>query len=329
MSYQAGGASSPVDLLAQFKLFLVAAGWTADQDFVQGNGRVVSVHKGAKFITMRSFINEGGTQLGQNGGVIGSGIAIIAHTGAWVDPGGAQWWSQAGAPALYNQSVFAAGLTCIMFTPAGLISNYWMFADAAGDNVVLVGFKSSGVYSYLYFGDILKVQAWVGSGVYFGASTHMVQGASALDGVTQMPPPPAAINSNAAVGLLKVDVDSWVGKWASLTRQTTGTITATGKAMQASAHRVGASDELSDNIGFWGLRTSAASARTGGLVMLPILWLVERDFGGALSGGGWSLVGTIPNIFQTKSDGFVPGATFNISTDPYVVFPGFAIRKYP
>jgi hypothetical protein len=25
----------------------------------------------------------------------------------------------------------------------------------------------------------------------------------------------------------------------------------------------------------------------------------------------------------------VPGAAFSISTDPYIVFPGFAIRKFP
>jgi hypothetical protein len=329
MSYQAGGATSPVDLLAQFKVFLSAAGWTVDQDFAQGNGRVVSVHKGVKFITLRSFINEGGTQLGQNGGVIGSGIAIIAHTGAYVVPGvPAQWYNQAGSPILYNQA--AVPLTCVMFTPPGIITNYWMFADAAGDNVVLVGFKASGVYTYLYFGDIIKVQAWTGSGVYFGASSPMVASVSDADGTTVMPPPPAAINSAKAVGLLKCTVDSFAGLWTSLTRSAApGTITASGKGMQSTSHRVGGSDEVFDNIGFWGLRTSAASSRTGGLIMLPTLWLVERDFGGALTGGGWSLVGTIPYIYQTKSDGFVPGASFNIGTDPYTVFPGFAIRKFP
>jgi hypothetical protein len=330
MSFQTGGATDPVNLLAQFKVFLVAAGWTADQDFAQGTGRVVSVHKGTKFITMRSFINEGGVQLGQSGATVGSGIAIIAHTAAWVDPTDTRWWNQGGAPTLANQTAFNGGLTCIMFTPAGVITNYWMFADAAGDNVVLVGFKTAGVYSHLYFGDIIKVQAWVGSGVYFGASSAMNGGVLDADGTSVMPAPPAAIASNKAIALLKCDVDSWVGKWVSLTHQSGLTSpSSSGKGMQATAHRVGASDEQFDNIGFWSLRTNAASSRTGALIMLPILWLVERDFGGALAGGGYSLVGTIPNIFQAQTAGFVPGAAFTISTDPYIVFPGYAIRKFP
>jgi hypothetical protein len=321
MSYQAGGASSPVDLLAQFKVFLAAAGWTVDQDLVNGTGRVVSVSKGTKHITLKSFIAETGNMHGQNGSNVGSGIAVLGHPNVWVNPGTGNWWMQAGAPIINGGSMLNDTLDAIMFTPAGLISNYWMFADAAGDNVVLVAFKSSGVYSYLYFGDIIKVQAWSGDGVYFGASTN--RNVLTAEGNTTMPPPPAAVPSNGVTtGFLHADIDSFVGKWAALPN-------GTGKAMQATAHRVGSSAEGGDNIGYFGLRTSAASARTGGLIMLPILWLVERDFGGALTGGGWSLVGTIPNIFQTKSDGFVPGAVYNISTDQYVVFPGFAIRKYP
>jgi hypothetical protein len=330
MSFQTGGATDPINLLAQFKVFLVAAGWTADQDFVQGTGRLNSLSKGNKHISLRSFINEAGAQYGQSGGSTASGIATIAHAAIWADPGDGRWWNQGGVPTLAGQTPFAGAMTAIMFTPSGVITNYWMFADATGDNVVLVAFKTAGVYTYLYFGDIIKVQAWNGNGVYFGASSPMPGSVLDADGTSVMPAPPAAIASNKAVGFLRCDVDSFAGKWTSLTHTSGATsILSTGKAMQATAHRVGASDQQFDNIGYWSLRTNAASSRTGALIMLPILWLVERDFGGALSGGGYSLVGTIPNIFQAQTAGFVPGAAFSISTDPYIVFPGFAIRKFP
>jgi hypothetical protein len=64
-------------------------------------------------------------------------------------------------------------------------------------------------------------------------------------------------------------------------------------------------------------------------MLLPVIWLVERDFGGNRYGGGWSAAGEVPWVYQSTTDGFVPGSTQTISTDEYVVFPGFAVRKFP
>jgi hypothetical protein len=324
MSYQAGGATSPHNLLDQFRDFLVAAGWTLDYHV----GSITSVHKGSKFITMNSFIGGTTTQFGSNGSVHGDGIAIIGHTAAYIDGGAGFWAFQTGVPTLYNQTI---PLDCIMFTPTGAIANYWMFADATGDNVVLVAFKAAGVYTYLFFGDVIKPQAWTGLGTFFGASSGMVSSVSDLPGTTQMPPPPGALgNVNKPTALLRADVDSWVNHWVSLTRSAApGTLSASGKAMVANAHAVGSSEQTQDHIAYNSLRTSAASSRTGGLYTLPIIWLVERDFAGALTGGGWSVAATIPWIFQSQTAGWVPGQQFNISTDPYVVFPGFVVRKFP
>ena len=77
------------------------------------------------------------------------------------------------------------------------------------------------------------------------------------------------------------------------------------------------------------LRKRARSTRTGGLVLLPTLYFVERDFGGQPYGGGWSYAGQVPDVFQTTLVGFVPGQQYMISTDAYIVFPEFAIRQYP
>lgn len=322
--YQAGGASSPHDLLSQFATFLAAAGWTVDYNA----SNVVSIHKGTKFFTLHSFINENTTQAGASGASFGTGIAIIGQTAVYVDTGPANWAFQTGRPNLFGGTV---PLDCIMFTPAGLISNYWMFADAAGDNVVLVAFKQSGVYTYLFFGTAVKPQAWVGGsspGLYFGASSGMVVAVTDTIGQTVMPPPPGALgNVVKPVALLRADVDSFVNKWVGLCTNISGTVSS-GKAMQSST--IGNPTQTTfDHIPYRSLKDNAASSRAGGLIMLPTHWLVERDFGGGVTGGGWSLAATIPWIFQCQTNGFVPGATFTISTDSYVVFPGFAIRKFP
>lgn len=330
MSFASGNTTDSVALIKLWRDFLITAGWTVDANAAQGTGWLVAVSKGTKHVAMRAFINEGGAQLG--GSATGSGIALTGYSGTYVVPGvPANWWNQAGAPYLYNQSPTVNVITTVMVLPAATIPNYWMFANAAGDNVILVAQRGTGIYNYLYFGDIVKAQAWNG-GFYFGASSPMYSPFdTTTTGNTIMGPPPGGMMAVYSPSFITADVDSWTGKWLSLTAdRAPTTIFATGKSMMSSTSLLGASDAVAGQyIHYGSLRQHAASARTGGLVMLPTHWLAERDFGGTLFGGGWSLMGTIPDIFQCTTDGFVPGATFTISTDSYLVFPTFAVRKYP
>jgi hypothetical protein len=232
------------------------------------------------------------------------------------------WWVQPGAPVQFGGVAGPDNWTGIMPLPAGAIQNYWMFADAAGDNVFLVALKQSGVYTYLGFGDILKPQAWTG-GYWFTSTRYNVNGGGTGGGpgVDAQSDPPAS-----TVGFLKADADSWVGKWNNITNGVSsfGSLTI-GKRVNTST----GTQVAGDHIGFGAFGARARSTRMEGLVLLPTLWLIERDFGGAINGGGWSMVGRIPDVYRVKTVGFVPGTQYNIGVDQYIVFPDFVIRKYP
>lgn len=322
MSYQTGPATSPVDLLSQFKMFLVAAGWTADDDVADGTGRQVHVHKGSKYIALRSFINENSLLLG--GSPTLSGIAITGATGY---ASAANWFNQAGAPYRDGMSPSVDVITCVMPLPAGAISNYWMFADTAGDNVVLVALKASGIYTHLFFGDLVKYGTWTG-GQYFGASRSYLM-FSLQDGLTMTSAPPGAAVYNQPSALLKADVDTQVGKWLSMTGETISPTVSTGKRMQSSTSALDTNVEIAgDHIHYGFLRTRAESSNTSGLILLPTIWLAERDFGGNRYGGGWAALGEVPWVYQSTTTDFAPGSTQTISTDSYLVFPQFAVRQF-
>lgn len=322
MSYQAGPSTSPVALLDTLVAFMIAAGWVQDAYTADGTGKRAHLHKGAAFISLRSFINEDQDQLGGQSGIGGSGIAVLGHT-AYAN--NANWYNQPGVPFMYLQNPNINVMDAVLPTPAGAIQNYWMFADAAGDSIILVALKQAGVYSYIFFGQIVKPQAYTG-GAYFGGVRHNFNAFGSGHGVDQQSGPPAG-----PVGYLRADIDSFVNNWAFITNQGAafGQFV-TGKRMISSTYPT--ADNIlfpGETIGYGEFRKRARSNTTQGLVLLPTHWLVERDFGGALTGGGWSYAGQIPDIFQCTSTGFVPGSQYTISTDQYIVFPEFAIRKYP
>lgn len=324
MSYQTGPATSPVTLLDAFNTFLQAAGWALDNYAADGTGKRLHLHKGGKYIHLRSFINEANQYLGTQT-TAASGIALTVGDGY---NGANPWYAQSNVPVQFGAAAPANNWTAVMPLPAGAIQKYWAFADVAGDNVWLVALKQSGVYTYLGVGEIIKPQAWTGGG-WFCGTRHSFNndGANGGQGVTSESHPPMSIR-----GFLKADVDSWVGKWNSLTNGVSSFGSATiGKRVQSTLWSVPGSNinVPGDHINYGSLALRARSVRTGGLILLPCQLLIERDFGGAINGGGWSLVGQVPDLFQTTITGFVPGTQYNISTDQYIVFPEFAIRKYP
>lgn len=324
MSYLAGPATSPVTLLDSLVTFLQAAGWTQDAYTAEGTGKRAHLHKGAKFVHFRSFINESSNYLG-TGGTAASGIAMTMSTAY---NGAGTWYDQPNAPVQFGAAAPANNWTAVMPLPAGAIQNFWMFANAAGDNVWLVALKQSGVYTYLGFGDLIKPQAWTGGFWFCGTrQSFNNDGAVAGAGVTTESHPPMSIR-----GFLKADVDSWTTKWNNLTNAISSFGSATiGKRVQSTMYSVPGSNinVPGDHINYGALAIRASNVRTGALVLLPALLLIERDFGGAISGGGWSIAGQVPDLFQTTITGFVPGAQYTIGTDQYIVFPEFAIRKYP
>lgn len=320
--YQTGPSASPVALLDTFMAFCVAAGWTQDAYSVDGTGKRGHLNKGTQFIHLRSFISEDVERLGSIAGVFGSGIAITA-SGAYAN--NANWWNQPGAPYFYNGNPNTQVVTAIMPLPAGAIQNYWMFADAAGDNVHLIALKSSGIYNHLGFGQIIKPQAYTGGNLF--TATRVYNGAFlAGSGITLPSGPPGSV-----AAFLRADVDSLADRWnqITVTAPVNGGLNP-GHRMQSSTAPVAGGPTLAAESIFYGfLRARARSLRTSSLLLLPTLWMMERDFGGAVAGGGWSYAGQVPDIFQTTSTGFAPGEQYDISTDEYIIFPEFAVRKYP
>lgn len=325
MPYQTGPAANPVDLLDAFMTFCVAAGWTQDaygiDPSVGSTGKAGHLHKGTKYIHLRSFINENSNFLGGNSSVFGSGIAIIPGGSYVADP---TWWKQANIPFNYLGNILTQPITMIMPLPAGAIQNYWMFADAAGDNVHLVALKQSGVYTHLGFGDMIKPDAYTG-GFYCLGTRHYAGAFLNGPGVTTQNGPPGS-----AWGLLRASVDSLPNYWHMINAN----VAAPGAALPgkrvnpSTAPTLGATWGASEHISYGAFRLRARSTRTQGLVLLPTHWMIERDFGGAISGGGWSFAGTVPDVFQCNSTGFAPGEQYDISTDEYIVFPEFAVRKH-
>lgn len=313
MSYASGPYASPVALLDAFVAMLTASGWVQDAYVAEATGKRYHGHKGAKYIHIRSFINEAGQpQLGTVS-FGGSGLACTGSTGYAGSTAGF-WYVQPGAPVQFGLGTNTTR-TCVMSTPSGAITNTWMFTDAAGDNAVIVALNGFGVYTYLFFGDIVKTQAWTG-GMYFGGSRPN-NGAFGFGIEAQESGPPG---ENL---YLRANVDSFINLWVS-------NLGDTGKALVTTVRSIArAQDFQNQGIGWGSLRLRARSSMTGGVLMLPALVMVERDFAGALTGGGLSLTGTLPDVFQTTITGIAPGSTFSIGPDDYLVFPEFAVRKHP
>lgn len=315
MSYANGASASPVALLDSFVALLNGSGWTQDAYVADGTGKRYHGHKGTKYIHLRSFINENGTQIGNatGGGFLGSGIACVGST-AYAGSTAGFWYDQPGVPVNPGSGTNTAR-TAVMSLPVGAISNSWMFTDATGDNAVLVALNSFGTYTYLYFGDVAKVQAWTG-GMYFGGSRPW-NGAFGSGIEAQESGPPGDYL------WVRANVDAYVGLWV-------GNNGDVGKVLTASTRHVTRGVDFGGQGISWGvLRVRSRSTFTGGVVMLPALVCVERDFGGSFAGGGLSLIGSLPEVFQTTITGIAPGATFSIGPDDYILFPQFAVRKHP
>ena len=315
MSYASGPYASPVALLDAFVAFLGTAGWVQDAYVADGTGKRYHGHKGTKFVHLRSFIVENGTQIGNptGGGFFGSGIAVTGST-SYAGSTAGFWYAQPGAPITFGGAPNSTK-TCVMSLPAGAITNSWMFADATGDNAVLIGLNAFGTYTYVFFGDVVKVQAWTG-GMYFGGSRPNNSAfGSGIEAVESGPPGDFAY--------VRADVDAFVNAWVSNNVDT-------GKLLVASVRGIARGQDFQgQGIGWGAFRLRARSVSTGGVLMLPALLCVERDFGGVFTGGGLSFIGHMPNVFQTTNTGIAPGSTVSIGPDDYIIFPQFAVRKVP
>lgn len=166
MAYETGSATTTLDLLEKFRLFLIANGWTVNRNVAAGTGREVCVSKGTSFFNMRAYANE-------NIVINGSGVAGkygIAINGSDGYAGGSTWDRQPGYPLRTSSSGGdQAHATMEVVANTANFPTYHFFADA---NCAYIELEvTSGQYQRLGFGKLELFAAVTGDGRFFYATS--------------------------------------------------------------------------------------------------------------------------------------------------------------
>src|SRR5579872_3937159 len=305
MPYQTGTASSPVDLLQKLVTWLAGLGWNTDLSAADGAGSVgwrahLDLH--GNFVHLRAFVNEGASvPFASNAGSSGSaGIALYLSTAFNTS---VAWNVQPGNPP-YQSGSSTLVVGCGMALPTGSIQNYFFFADATFDNIVVVVEKTPGVYVHIGWGlSIQKAGTFTGGPYFFGSQSCFY-----VSYITATNPSPGFLTTGYCPccfsdyfgvqnGFFRADVDSFTGKWIGLSIATTPSAGYTGK--NAASPVFGPSAPPAQIP--WYASASAAgqwqfnqtSQLDGRANLLPLLIWAARD----TTPGGYSPIGTVPNVF--------------------------------
>lgn len=333
MSYQTGSASSPVDLLQKLVTWLVSIGWTQDRSAIEGAGWTASLHKSGNYAHFRAAMNES-PWISSSGG---TGYALDFYLGTGFN-GANGWNSQAtGAPVGSTSNPVGVGMRLTV----GPFTNYYFFADAAGDNVVVVVEVTAGLYVHLGWGlSLTKAGSWTGGPYFFGSSSGywIATGSPAggVPGMTSSADCPFVTLSyyGGAFGFIRADVDSFTGKWlaVALPAMTNPDMGYQGKQADSSVRGVNATMRTNFPVYCYGgtgnateFQSEQVSALDGRANLLPILLWALRD----ATSTGYSLLGTVPNVFFAGAvgNGFSAGDEYVIGTTTYKIFPNFAVVK--
>jgi hypothetical protein len=240
------------------------------------------------------------------------------------------WNNQAGGP-IGNGQTYTLGVGFSL--PSGAIQNYYFFGDATGDNIVLVIEKTPSLYVHMGWGlSLVKAGTWTGGPYFFGTfSGFYTYWGSGPGGNATSSCPGCDGDANSIQNCyIRIDVDTFTGKWIGISTNTavsqgyTGKLAA-GSVMPAFSYSPRTTaPRYSDNwasLPSWQVnQTSSADSRAN---LLPVhLWAV-RD------AGQMSLIGWIPNVFSTNGvgNGFANASEYVLGTTTYKMFPNFAVVK--
>lgn len=334
MAWQNGTATDPKDLLQKIAAFIAANGWTQDSSIADGAGWRLHAHKGTVYVNVRAAVNEAAAAAEFDDYYTTPFSGMLVYLGDGYS-GASSWKNQTGGPKNVTTPTRTVG--CGMVLPQGAIAGYQFFADATGDNIVIVVEKTAGIFTYMGWGtSIQKMGAFTG-GQYFFAATcgyYIAQNpAQAYPGYAQSAGCPGA-GDHASVAnptiFIKADVDAFTGKWVSIGTTVTGTQGYTGKNGSCCVRALNTStaDRAPSYVAFSDRLTNSM---TGQSLLLPVRTTVLRD------AGGYSFLGALPMVFLTNAcaKGFSPGAQYLWGTDTYRVFPspsvhpsyGFAVKQ--
>lgn len=312
MSYYTGTALSPTDLLQKLVGHLVAAGWTQNMSQAEGSGWRAHLSKSGVFVNFRAFVNESFTS---------TGYSICMNVGTGYASGSA-WNAQAGTPVKSGTStVVGVGMPLVN---AGPYLNYHVFTDAA-DSVQIVLERTAGVFVHLGFGQTQKNGTWTGGAFFHGSVMwdNANSTSSNYAGITTTSYCPGACNFyNSATGFVRADVDTWTGKWLSMSVSTQAGYGYTGKRCLTPVKGNSEPDgQIPGYTGSW--QGKMTSDMNGQANFLPVHLWAERDAGGA------SLLGNLPlvRLSNATAKGFSFGQEVHIGSDTWKVFPNFAVQK--
>lgn len=330
MAYQTGSASSSTDLLQKLITFLVANGWTSDRSAAEGSGWTVTAHLGSNYVNLRASENEIPSWAAQFGSAY-YGIGMYLGTGF---NSGNNWAGQAGGPQ-GNGTGHTIGVG--IHLSAGPFSNYYFFCDPSGDNVVVVCEKTPGLFVHMGWGSAFnKAGSYTGGAYFFGSASGYYAGfptaGANTPGFTSSSDCPG-VDADAIGGgcaFVRADVDSFTGKWIGIFSSTSADQGFTGKAGRSSVRQQSGSlpaffpvyAYLQAVYQFQYEQTSQQDSRAN---LLPIFLWVNRDS----TTTGYSLLGSIPNVFCTNGvgHGFSNADEYVISSQTYKMFPNFAVLK--
>lgn len=337
MPYQTGTASSPTNLLQTLVTWLVSLGWNNDMSQADGAGWRAHLDRHGNFVHLRAFSNEGASlPFANNADTAGNaGIALYLSTAF---NSADAWNAQPGSPPFQSGSstlVVGAG----MALPSGAIQNYFFFADAAGDNIVVVIETTPGVYVHIGWGlSLTKCGTWTGGPYFFGSHSgyqaSLVLTGAGSPGFTSPSFCPGCYGDCTSSAyqnfFVRADVDSFTGKWLGCSSNTTAVTGYTGK--NATSPVVGGFRSVT-GLPWYALQPNTASewqynqtsALDGRANLLPVLIWATRD----ATPGGYSPLGQVPNVFFTNGvgDGFSNAEEITLGPTTYKLFPNFAVIK--
>jgi hypothetical protein len=311
MAYETGSATTTLDLLEKFRLFLIANGWTVNRNVAAGSGREVCVSKGTSYFNMRAYSNEAITVNGSST----AGKYGIALNGSDGYAGGSAWDRQPGYPLrTVSTGGDQAHATLEVVANTANFPSYFFFAE--GDCAYLELEVTAGQYQRLGFGKLDLFAPVTGDGRFFYATnyTHPVlAGTTAwltndMDQINYshecVPFRSASYNSQSKQGssYLRAAFDSF-NNWAGSAR--TAGFSETGQACIGSR-------SISFPIEDW-----APSPLNGVGIIVPQTVGVLR--GDTLI----NPVGVLPNIRYMDMTNYSPGAEFAFGGDTWKVFPWY------
>lgn len=330
MPYVNGTATDPIDLLQQLVTFLAANGWTTDLSTSEGSGWRGHLHNGSQFVHLRAAVNEGPWL--SNGS---TGWSLNLYTGTAFN-GSNAWNNQtAGAPIASGGSNPVG--VALPLNATGPYTNHYFFCDAGGNNVVVVVEKTPGLYAHLGWGNsLLKAGSWTGGPYIFGSSSGEQQGATFGSAGSNSPGYFSTAICPGANGdvfgltcfMVRADVDSFTGQWVSISDNNFNNGGWTGKIGASSIKGIRAPRLEVPNYGslvggqFQDQQTSAQDGRAN---LLPAISFAQRD--GTTT--GFSMLGTLPFIFQTNGvgNGFSNASEYLLGSATYKMFPNFCVLK--